>query len=133
MVDDDEDDHFIFTSICEKLGLPNKLMILNNGFDVLKYLKTTEQKTFAIICDINMPNLDGLSLRSLINEDAYLRSKSIPFIFFSTSATVDQVRTAYDLTVQGFFIKGNSFEETEQKFRRIVEYWSDCKHPNSVK
>ena len=34
LVDDDEDDHFIFTSICEKLGLASNLMILNSGVDV---------------------------------------------------------------------------------------------------
>lgn len=79
-----------------------------------------------------MPHMDGMEVRRLINEDLLLKSKAIPFIFFSTSASAAQVRKAYDLTVQGFFIKGNSFEETERKFRRILEYWSDCQHPNSL-
>lgn len=133
LLDDDQDDHEIFKTICKSLGVCHYLKHFNNGIDLIKFLKTTVESPFVILCDINMPQMDGMEVRRTINEDGYLRSKAIPFIFFSTSASVDQVRKAYDLTVQGFFLKGNSFEETERKFRRILKYWSDCLHPNSVK
>lgn len=133
LIDDDQDDHDIFKTICSNLGVCENLMHFDNGFDLLKYLKTSGESPFAIISDINMPYMDGMELKRLINEDAYLRNKSIPFMFFSTAATKSQVSHAYDLGVQGFFVKGNTFEETERKFRRILEYWSDCQHPNSVK
>ena len=133
LLDDDHDDHDIIKAVCENLGVCAQLRFFDNGFELLKYLKTTGESPFAILCDINMPHVGGMDVRKIINEDDYLRSKSIPFIFFSTAATPDQVKKAYDLTVQGFFLKGNSFAETERKFKRILEYWSDCKHPNSVK
>ena len=126
LIDDDQDDHDIFKSICDNLGVCDQLKHFNNGGDVLAYLKTTAECPFVIICDINMPNLDGLGVKEIICKDPHLKNKAIPFVFFSTSSSNEQIKKAYELTVQGFFIKGNSFEETERKFRRILEYWSDC-------
>jgi CheY-like chemotaxis protein len=132
IVDDDEDDHDIIKAICKKLGICDFLMFFNSGIDLLKFLRTSNQRPFVILCDINMPAMDGLAVRKLIESDPYLKSKSVPFIFFSTSSTKEQIRTAYDMTVQGYFVKGITLEETERKLRRILEYWSDCKHPNSI-
>ena len=76
--------------------------------------------------------MNGIDLRKEINEDPALREKSIPFVFFSTAASPDQIRKAYDLTVQGFFIKQPTFAETEDTLKCILTYWSKCKHPNKV-
>jgi CheY-like chemotaxis protein len=130
LVDDDEDDHAIFKEICIELGLVDRIVFFRNGFELLDFLKYATVSPFIILCDINMPRMDGLQLRAVLNQDENLRRKSIPFIFLSTSATESQVSVAYDLTVQGFFIKGNSYEETKKKFERILLYWSDCQHPN---
>jgi CheY-like chemotaxis protein len=132
IVDDDMDDHFIFREIALKLKLNNELIFFRNGAEVLPYLRTTTQKPFIIFCDMNMPNMDGLELRRRINDDEFLRKKSIPFVFFTTAASKQQVQKAYDLTVQGFFLKESSFIETEKTFQLIIDYWRKCKHPNSV-
>jgi CheY-like chemotaxis protein len=133
IIDDDTDDHAIFQEIAQRLNLANKLVFFRNGVEVLSYLRTTLDKPFIIFCDINMPVMNGLDLRREINADEFLRKKSIPFVFFTTAASADQVREAYDLTVQGFFIKESSFIETENTFRLILEYWDKCKHPNAVR
>ena len=133
IVDDDTDDHFIFTEIAERLDLQNEIKFFKNGNEVLAYLRTTTDKPFIILCDINMPHISGLELRKTINEEEYLRRKSIPFVFFSTAANKQQVRTAYDLTVQGFFLKEQTFIETEHTFKLILDYWDKCLHPNSAK
>lgn len=133
IVDDDTDDHFIFKEVTTRLSLPNEVLFFRNGNEVLPYLRTTAQKPFIIFCDLNMPQMDGLELRKTIQSEEYLRSKSIPFVFFTTGASLQQVRQAYDLTVQGFFIKEASFAETERTFKLILDYWDKCLHPNTVK
>lgn len=133
IVDDDTDDHFIFKEVAARLNLSNEVLFFRNGNDVLPYLRTTTQKPFIIFCDVNMPQMDGLELRKTIQNEEHLRRKSIPFVFFTTGANVHQVRLAYDLTVQGFFIKESSFAETEKTFKLILEYWDKCLHPNAVK
>jgi CheY-like chemotaxis protein len=133
IVDDDMDDHFIFREIAIKIELANELVFLRNGVEALTYLRTTKQHPFIIFCDMNMPNMDGLTLRKQINAEEFLRRKSIPFVFFTTAASKTQIQEAYDLTVQGFFLKESSFIETERTFRLILEYWDKCRHPNSVR
>lgn len=131
-LDDDTDDHFIFTEICNKLGVGDRLKFFTRGRELLEYLRSTTDRPFIIFCDINMPEMSGLRVRKEINDDPQLREKSIPFVFFSTAASPDQIREAYRLTVQGFFLKAQSFSENEAIFKMILNYWQRCKHPNSV-
>jgi CheY-like chemotaxis protein len=133
IVDDDLDDHFIFKEICGRLHLKNELKFHKNGEELIAYLKQTADKPFIILCDINMPGVNGLDLRKRISDNDYLRKKSVPFIFFSTAASPRQINEAYELTVQGFFLKQSSFIETEKTFRLILQYWDTCLHPNSRK
>jgi CheY-like chemotaxis protein len=132
IVDDDIDDHFIFSEMARKIKLDNELIFFRNGLDVLTYLRITKQKPFIIFCDINMPQMDGLELRREIHDDEQLRRKSIPFIFYTTAASNQQIDAAYGLTVQGFFLKESSFQDSENTFKLIVDYWSKCRHPNSI-
>lgn len=132
-LDDDSDDHFIFTEICKKLGIDNELKFFNSGEKMLAYLRNTDEKPFIIFCDINMPQMGGLAVRRQINEDPFLREKSIPFVFLSTAASPEQIREAYNLSVQGFFIKEQTFSQTESTLALILNYWQKCRHPNSTR
>lgn len=130
IVDDDQDDQFLMKKVCEKLGVTNKILFFDDGRDALEYLRTTTDKPFIIISDINMPVINGFELRREINKDAALREKSIPFIFFSTAASPSQIREAYQLTVQGFFLKETSMSKIEETLRMVFDYWTNCKHPS---
>lgn len=132
IVEDDPDDQDILRSVCSELGIEDRLFFFSNGNKILEYLKATTQKPLLILCDINMPLMDGIELLENINRDAYLKKKSIPFIVFSTAASPAQVRRAYELSVQGFFLKENSFEELKKTMHLILRYWLKCRHPNSV-
>ena len=131
-VDNDSDDHFIFREICKNLGIKSELLFFDSGYDLLRFLKETDVDPFIIFCDINMPQISGLELRKEINKDITLKEKSIPFVFFSTAASPDQIRKAYEFTVQGFFLKEATLSETEETIRTILAYWRRCKHPNSL-
>lgn len=130
IVDDDADDHYIFREMATELDLTNELRFFWNGQEMLSYLRQTNEKPFIIFCDVNMPRMNGLELRREINADQNLARKSIPFVFFSTAASRDQVFEAYELTVQGFFLKEPAFEETIKTFKLVLDYWKRCLHPN---
>lgn len=133
VIDDDTDDHFIFNEVCQKLKLPNELKFFKTAASALYYLRTTSDEPFIIFCDLNMPKMNGIELRRIIDSDEALKKKSIPFVFFTTAASLSQISEAYDLTVQGFFIKESSFEDTEKVLRLIFEYWQTCKHPKAYR
>ncbi len=131
IVEDDLDDQEIIREVFESLEVSNTLLLFSDGVEALTYLKTTTDQPFLILCDINLPKLNGLQLREQINMDERLRKKSVPFIFFSTNAGRDAVEKAYDLTVQGFFIKNHTLQELQDTLRLIISYWTLCKHPNN--
>lgn len=132
LIDDDADDQEILQEILKNLNVKNDLVIFKNGHEAEAYLRTTADRPFLILCDINMPVMNGLELRTLIESDPVLKQKSIPFIFLSTTGNPIAVRKAYDLTVQGFFQKQNNLEELTNNLKMIIEYWRTCLHPNSA-
>jgi CheY-like chemotaxis protein len=131
IVDDDDDDHYIFKRVCEKLGVTAPVHFFTDARKALEYLKSSQELPFLILSDVNMPVMNGLELKRQIEEDEVLRKKTIPFIFFSTSAMSSLVKDAYNMSAQGFFIKGHSLAEFEQTLKIIFEYWIRCEHPRT--
>jgi CheY-like chemotaxis protein len=132
VIDDDVDDHEIITEVCARLGVVDQLKCFKFGEDALAYLQSSKDYPCIILCDVNMPVITGFQLRKTITANNVLRERSVPFIFYSTAADLFQVKEAYDMTVQGFFIKGSTLDESEKTFKVILDYWSLCKHPNSI-
>ena len=97
----------------------------------LDYLITTKDQPFLIISDVNLPVMSGIEMRQKINENEWLRKKSIPFIFLSTSANQQSIEIAYKMMVQGYFEKPASMKELKNTIQIIVHYWQICRHPNS--
>jgi len=132
IVEDDADDKDVMEDAIKELQYQNRLMWFNNCDDAWQYLKTTAEQPFIIFSDINLPRQSGLEFKRQIDNDPQLRRKSIPFIFYSTSVNQDTVNEAHvKMTVQGFFQKGNSYEEMKNTLRIILDYWLSCKHPNT--
>ena len=96
----------------------------------LKYLTETKIKPFIIFSDINMPKLNGMELRDKVRENEQLEIKSIPYLFFSTTAEQKHVVDAYSKSIQGFFIKPSNFNEIKEVLKTIVEYWQKCVSPD---
>jgi CheY-like chemotaxis protein len=131
VVDDDQDDQEILIEVFKRLGVEKSTKFFSDGPSVMQYLKESAVHPFLILCDINMPVVSGFELREAIISDPVLRKKSVPFVFYSTSATKDQVERAFELTVQGFFSKGARVEEIERRMRIILDYWAESKSPLS--
>ena len=83
IIEDDADDQDIIKSPRGEIGICSNLVFFSNGLDAFEYLRKPGKKPFLLLCDINMPSMNGLKLREVINSDAELRKKSIPFIFFN--------------------------------------------------
>ncbi|WP_428667684.1 response regulator [Runella sp.] len=130
-VEDDTDDQYLISQIIGSLDLPNELIFFPNGKTALHYLETTAEQPFLILCDINMPVMNGIELRDHINKSEFLRRKSIPFVFLTTAANAQLIRIAYDAAVQGFYKKATSYAKFQQQLKLIIEYWQSCLHPNS--
>jgi CheY-like chemotaxis protein len=133
IAEDDGDDRELFMEAVHACSPAVAIRFFENGMPALDYLRTTTEKPFIILCDVNMPVMDGLTFREEIQTDEFIRRKSIPFVFVSTDASALAVERAYDLTVQGFFKKPSSFDGLCEMIRLVLTYWDWCKHPNTVK
>ena len=76
-----------------------------------------------------MLKLDGIRLRNEIVKDLLLHAKTIPFIFMTANATIEDLKIAYELSVQGFFTKPDSNDDLLEIFRIASNYWTKCLHP----
>jgi len=131
IIEDDREDKEILEDIITELGVKNKLVWLENTTEAFNFLSTASESMFIIFCDINLPGKNGLELKMSIDASPTLRKKSIPFIFYSTSAHQEDVNMAYSkMTIQGFFQKGSNYEDMKKLIKLILDYWSACKHPN---
>jgi CheY-like chemotaxis protein len=132
IVEDDKDDQEIVRDIFKELKINNKLIFFGNPKTAFDFLKITAEQPFIILSDINLPQQNGVEFKRQIDEDPQLRAKSIPFIFFSTSADKRAVDTAYkEMTVQGFFQKKSKYDELKSTVKLVLDYWKECRHPNS--
>ncbi|MDQ1090032.1 MULTISPECIES: response regulator [unclassified Siphonobacter] len=131
-VEDDEDDQYLIQSVIDELGITNRLLFFNNGKAALDYLLVTEEQPFFIICDVNMPIMNGLELHMHLISNEELKKKSIPFIFFTTAANAKLIDEAYQQMIQGFYRKGSSFIELKEQIQTIYNYWKSCLHPSNL-
>jgi CheY-like chemotaxis protein len=130
LVDDDTDDEQLLRDALRRLGDPYPLAYFSRAEDALVYLRDA-RSPFLIICDVNMPGMDGIRFKQILDADPLLRGKSIPFVFFSTTAQPATVSTAYQqLTVQGFFQKPNDFAELQRLLQVMIVYWMACRRPD---
>jgi CheY-like chemotaxis protein len=133
IIDDDADDRAIFESALEELTINNKRLWFTNCKDAFDHLRKTDEQPFIIFCDVNIPELAGIEFKRQLDKDPSLRKKSIPFIFYSTSVDQATVNEAYtQMTVQGFFQKKNRYDEVKKDIKLILEYWQECRHPNTL-
>jgi CheY-like chemotaxis protein len=133
VIEDDLDDQEILTTIFKEYEYPNEVIFFKDGEDALEFLINTDTEPFIIFSDINMPKLNGMELREKVHNNEDLRIKSIPYLFFTTTAEQRHVIDAYSKSIQGFFIKPRSYEKLRTMIRNIVEYWKDCESPNYIR
>ena len=132
IVDDDKDDQAIYTMAIQALGITNEIIFFDGGRQALDYLLVTEDQPFIILSDVNMVGMNGLEFKKHIQDDPYLTTKGIPFVFISTTASKATVRYAHSLSVQGYFAKPNNIKGIQEMFRILFEYWALCKHINNT-
>ena len=130
IVDGDKDEWEFLQDAWEGLEYPNQLIFFSDAEEVLSYLKKEKIIPFLIICDVNLHKMNGFELKKKLVEDNLVNYKSIPFVFFSNTATKAQIEKSYDLGSNGFFIKGKNIEEIKNTLVDIVNYWERSKTPN---
>jgi CheY-like chemotaxis protein len=129
VIEDDADDQETLKNIFCKIDCKNELLFFNTGASFLEYLRSDNTRPFLVISDINLPGLNGFEIREALLANSDLKFSTIPYIYFSTSSSDRNIRKAFSLMIQGYFLKPTSYKDFERLMRSIIEYWSLCEAP----
>lgn len=132
IIDSDDDDQEMVQEVWKDLHLTNELIFLEGADETINLLAKVETAPFIIICELNLPKINGFELREKMLATNSKKFKSVPFIFWTTQASEEQITRAFNLSVHGFFIKESTFEELKKTFVQILNYWLRSKMPSKI-
>ena len=95
-----------------------------DGHQALDVLK--KESIDLIICDLNMPNMDGLTLLEIVKKDDAL--KNIPFIILTVEAIQRTMNKALALNVDSYIVKPVEEKVFIAEMRRVLEGMDDEPH-----
>jgi len=133
LIEDDSDDQEVLRDVFAELSVDNPLVFFDDCERAYQYLLQMQAKPFLILCDINLPKMNGIELKQKIDASEQLRRKAIPFVFLTTSDARRTIDEAYRITtLQGYFQKGHTYAEIKAVVKCILEYWKTALHPSPI-
>ena len=111
LVEDNEDDVFIFSRAIKHACIPNPIQVVNDGDSAIAYLKGAENFSdrsmfplpFLILLDLKMPGVGGLDVLKWIREQPHLETVSV--IILTSSAEHRDIARAYQLGARSYLVK----------------------------
>ena len=125
LVDDDEDDIFVFKEVLEDVNPSIFLASAGDGNEALNMLKQEQNKLPDVIfLDLNMPLMGGKECLSELKKDPHL--KRIPVIMYTTSSQSKDIEETMLSGAICFITKPTSLRE----LRNILSSISQNVHGN---
>ena len=87
----------------------------SDGETALKMIR--EEKPDAVLLDIRMPGMDGLTVLKKIRED----DKAIPVFIYTAYSNEERVKLANELNATGFIIKTNDLQSEIVKITATLD------------
>jgi iron complex outermembrane receptor protein len=120
LIDDDMDDHEIFSYAMEKADENVQCVFANDGIHALE--KINSEEAFVpdfIFIDVNMPRMNGR--QCLLELKKIDRLKNTPVFMYSTSADPNEIEENIKLGATDFIIKPSDVNDLSGILRRIVK------------
>jgi CheY-like chemotaxis protein len=109
LVDDDQDDQFVFMEALNSVNPRIKVTTANDGIDGLAKLETATILPEIIFVDLNMPRMNGKTFLKEIK--SHNRLSGIPVIVYSTSSRPEDITETKALGADDFITKPNNYDE----------------------
>lgn len=128
LAEDNPNDIELTLEALSEQNLGNRVDVVNDGVQVLEYLRC--QSAYAerepidpllILLDLKMPRMDGLQVLRELKSDS--RLKTIPVVILTSSREESDLVDSYDLGVNGYVVKPVQFDQFMEAIRHIGLYW----------
>lgn len=127
LVDDMMAVRYLITKLLGELGYSN-IMEAGDGeeaFKVLDECHTGGRPVGLIICDLNMPKMDGLALLAKLRGDE--RFKRVPFMMLTAESDKDVILQAAIYDVSDYLIKPTTAHILSKRLAHVWAYQSKRK------
>ncbi len=119
LVDDDEDDAFLFELAVKEAGVPDPIKAVLNGEEALELLLARRMSPVLTVLDIKMPGVDGLEVLRRIRADPGLRDAEV--VVLTGSDLAEDRAEAERLGCRLFLTKPSSLAGYAELAGRIKE------------
>lgn len=135
VVEDEPNDRALIEMAFRKVGVTGPIHLLSDGEQAIAYMMGEGQYADLarfpypsfIMTDLNMPGADGFAV--LEHLKANPEWAIIPAVVLSSSADIDDIRTAYLLGASTYHIKPADFDGLKRLLKLLHEYWMTCEIP----
>lgn len=126
LVEDNPGDILLTTEALHERKLINKLSVVKNGVDALRFLFKQSPYQDAetpdlVLLDINLPLKNGLEVLLEIKKDDI--TKKIPVIMLSTSSDLRDINLSYERHANCFITKPLDINDFMKAVSKIEEFW----------
>jgi CheY-like chemotaxis protein len=127
--EDEESDRMILTLAFKRAQLPQPLVIVPDGEEVVNYLTGKERYAdrtafplpALVVLDLKMPRMDGFDvLEWLAKQSDY---KDLPAVVLSSSSSNADMQKARELGAKDYFVKPHSFDELIKILHEMQSRW----------
>jgi len=129
LAEDDENYALILKKAIDANGWKNPVQIVPNGQEAINYLKGegkyADRDTYAfpsvMFLDVKMPKASGLDVLRWVKE--HPQCSVLPTMMLSSSDEEKDVKLAYELGANAYFIKPLHFEELKRMLQAAYDFW----------
>ena len=129
LVEDDLRDVELTLTALSENNLANEVTVVNNGEEALDYLHRRGKYRLrangnpaAILLDLKLPKVDGLSVLRQLRQDAQLQM--IPVVMLTSSREEQDVVESYKLGVNAYVVKPIDFTEFVSAVKEVGLFWA---------
>lgn len=122
LVEDDEDDVFLFKDALKDLSLQTIVTVFSNGRDLCQHIQDSLVFPDIIFLDINMPLMNGKDCLKELSRQA--KFNNVPIIMYSTSVTPSDINETFISGADLYVQKAFSFAGLQSLLQDILNRWS---------
>lgn len=129
IVEDNDDDQFLFREAWIKAGVSNPLAFVSDGEQACDYLsgdgryadRAAYPLPILLLLDIKLPGKSGLEILAWLREQE--RFKTLPVVMLTASTWPEEVAEAYRLGANSFVTKPSSAQDLTSFAAAVQGYW----------
>jgi CheY-like chemotaxis protein len=132
LIEDSEDDAFLFERALNGEGISSSLRRVNNGVQAISYLegegrygdRSKSPFPSVVFTDIHMPEMDGFAVLNWLK--THPKCSLLPVMVFSSSNNDGDIEKAYRLGANAYLVKPSSMGELQAVVRSAHDFWRRC-------